>query len=92
MRNWKSFVCMPPSLPLSSHPPMHPHMQEQWTHIMLLPKIHALQKPHSLFPDLKQIIPELCRSVLSDCRILFTGVVPTNLPARKNPEWNTAHS
>ena len=42
--------------------------------------------------DLKQIIPELRQSVLKDCRILFTGVVPTNMPPRKNPEWNTARA
>ena len=41
-------------------------------------------------PDLKQIIPELRHSILKDCRILFTGVIPTNTPPRKNAEWRTA--
>lgn len=41
-------------------------------------------------PDLKQIIPELRQSILKDCRIIFTGVIPTNIPVRKNREWNTA--
>ena len=43
-------------------------------------------------PDLNEIIPELRRSVLKDCRILFTGVIPTNMPVRKNQEWNTARA
>ena len=43
-------------------------------------------------PDLKQIIPELRQSILKDSRVLFTGVIPTNIPARKNPEWNTARA
>ena len=42
--------------------------------------------------DLKQIIPEHRQSILKDCRILFTGVIPTNMPTRKNPEWNTARA
>ena len=43
-------------------------------------------------PDLKEIISELRHSVLGDCRVLFTGVIPTNIPIRKNPEWNTARA
>lgn len=43
-------------------------------------------------PDLKQIIPKLRHSILKDCRILFTGVIPTNMPVKKNPAWNTARA
>jgi RNA polymerase II subunit A-like phosphatase len=48
--------------------------------------------PDPPIPDLKHIIPELRHSILSDCRVLFTGVIPTNIPVRKNPEWNTARA
>ena len=51
------------------------------------------QQSHNLAtPDLKQIIPEIRRSVLKGTKILFTGVIPTNLPVEKSPEWNTARA
>ena len=43
-------------------------------------------------PDLKQLIPEMRHSVLKGTRILFTGVIPTNMPQIKNREWNTARA
>ena len=47
---------------------------------------------HINTPDLKEIIPRLRNSVLQDCRILFTGVIPTNVPPERCPEWNTARA
>ena len=41
-------------------------------------------------PDLKEIIPRLRQSVLKGARVLFTGVIPTNTPPKKSPEWCTA--
>ena len=43
-------------------------------------------------PDLKQIIPKIRQSVLRGAKILFTGVIPTNMPVEKSPEWNTARA
>lgn len=43
-------------------------------------------------PDLKKIIPELRQSVLKGANILFTGVIPTNMPPERSPEWNTARA
>jgi len=43
-------------------------------------------------PDLKKIIPNLRHSILKGCRILFTGIIPTNMPPRKNAEWRTARA
>ena len=43
-------------------------------------------------PDLKKVIPEMRHSVLKGTRILFTGVIPTNMPPHKNREWNTARA
>lgn len=43
-------------------------------------------------PDLKQIIPEMRLSVLKGAKILFTGVIPTNVPPQRSPEWNTARA
>lgn len=43
-------------------------------------------------PDMKKIIPEMRHSVLKGTRILFTGVIPTNMPPHKNREWNTARA
>ena len=43
-------------------------------------------------PDLKNLIPEMRHSVLKGTRILFTGVIPTNMPPHKNREWNTARA
>lgn len=43
-------------------------------------------------PDLKKLIPEMRLSVLKGTRILFTGVIPTNMPPHKNREWNTARA
>ena len=47
---------------------------------------------HIHTPDLKEIIPRLRNSVLQDCCILFTGVIPTNVPPERCPEWNTARA
>ena len=41
-------------------------------------------------PDLKDIIPRLRHSVLKGAKVLFTGVIPTNTPPRRSPEWCTA--
>ena len=41
-------------------------------------------------PDLKEIICKLKSSVLQDCCICFTGVVPTNFPPETCPEWKAA--
>ena len=43
-------------------------------------------------PDLKKIIPQLRQSVIKGANILFTGVVPTNMPSERSPEWNTARA
>ena len=47
---------------------------------------------HVNTPDLKEIIFRLRNSVLQECRILFTGVIPTNVPPERCPEWNTARA
>ncbi|XP_065913810.1 RNA polymerase II subunit A C-terminal domain phosphatase-like isoform X2 [Dysidea avara] len=47
---------------------------------------------HVHTPDLKEIIPSMRQSVLKDCNILFTGVIPTNMPPERCPEWNTARA
>ena len=41
-------------------------------------------------PDLKEIICTLKSSVLQDCCICFTGVIPTNIPPERCPEWKAA--
>ena len=43
-------------------------------------------------PDVRIIAPELRRQTLSDCNIVFTGVVPTNIPLEKSRPWRTAIS
>ena len=43
-------------------------------------------------PDLKTIIPEIRQSVLRGAKILFTGVIPTNIPPQRSPIWNTARA
>ena len=43
-------------------------------------------------PDLKKLIPEMRHSVLKGTRVLFTGVIPTNMSPHKNREWNTARA
>ena len=43
-------------------------------------------------PDLKKLIPEMQHSVLKGTQILFTGIIPTNMPPHKNREWNTARA
>ena len=47
---------------------------------------------HIHTPDLKEIIPRMRQSVLKECNILFTGVIPTNVPPERCPEWNTARA
>ena len=44
----------------------------------------------STTPDLKEIIPRLRKSVLKGARLLFTGVIPTNIKIERSREWNTA--
>ena len=51
-----------------------------------------MQSADPYMPDLKQIIPKLRQSVLKGTKILFTGVIPTNVPPEKVPEWNTARA
>ena len=71
----------------------------------LLDLTETLKRVHKMFysdfnatshdvgtPDLKQIIPELRRSVLKGTKILFTGVIPTNMLPEKSPDWNTARA
>ena len=41
-------------------------------------------------PDLKEIICTLKSSVLQDCCICFTGIIPTNIPPETCPEWKAA--
>ena len=43
-------------------------------------------------PDLKLIIPKMRQSVLKGAKILFTGVIPTNVPPQRSPIWNTARA
>ena len=43
-------------------------------------------------PDLKMIIPKMRQSVLKGAKILFTGVIPTNVPPQRSPIWNTARA
>ena len=43
-------------------------------------------------PDLKKIIPEMRQSLLCGAKILFTGVIPTNIPPQRSPIWNTARA
>ncbi len=43
-------------------------------------------------PDLKELIPQMRQSVLKGTKILFTGVVPTNIPPERCAEWNTARA
>ena len=43
-------------------------------------------------PDLKTIIPEMRQSVLRGAKILFTGVIPTNIPPQRSPIWNTTRA
>ena len=43
-------------------------------------------------PDLKVIIPRFRKSVLEGARLVFTGVIPTNMPLERSREWNTARA
>lgn len=43
-------------------------------------------------PDLKKIIPKMRQSVLRGAKIIFTGVIPTNMPPERSAEWNTARA
>ena len=43
-------------------------------------------------PDLKEIIPRFRKSVLQGARLVFTGVIPTNMPMERSREWNTARA
>ena len=43
-------------------------------------------------PDLKTIIPEMRHTLLKGAKILFTGVIPTNIPPQRSPIWNTARA
>ena len=43
-------------------------------------------------PDLKRIIPKMRQSVLKGAKIIFTGVIPTNMPPERSAEWNTARA
>ena len=52
----------------------------------------AAMSSHIHTPDLKEIIPRVRQSVLQGCNILFTGVIPTNMPPERCPEWNTARA
>lgn len=74
----------------------------------LLYLTHTLKQVHKVFyaeydamssksddlttPDVKEIIPKIRQSVLKGTKILFTGVIPTNMPCEKSPEWNTARA
>ena len=52
--------------------------------------LYMLDKCRGAQPDLKFIISDLRLSVFADVRILFTGVIPNNLPLHQSREWNTA--
>ena len=43
-------------------------------------------------PDVRIIVPELRRQTLKGCNIVFTGIVPTNVPLEKSRAWRTAIS
>lgn len=43
-------------------------------------------------PDVRVIVPQLRRQTLRGCNIVFTGVVPTNVPLEKSKAWKTAVS
>ena len=43
-------------------------------------------------PDLKLIIPNMRQSILEGTKILFTGVIPTNIPPQRSAIWNTARA
>lgn len=46
----------------------------------------------TLNPDVRVIAPELRRQTLTGSNIVFTGVVPTNIPLEKSRPWRTAIS
>ncbi len=93
-----------PRLPAPQPPPVE--IKDPDTFLLQLADI--LERVHAIFyqqydnvatsgkdytiPDLKKIIPELRQSILKGCRIVFTGVIPTNAPPRKNAEWRTARA
>lgn len=44
----------------------------------------------TLNPDVRVIAPELRRQTLTGCNLVFTGVIPTNIPLEKSRPWRTA--
>ena len=98
----------PGSKPSAPPPTTKPVVEIKDPDTFLLQLADILERVHTIFykqydntatsekeyviPDLKQIIPELRHSILRNCRILFTGVIPTNAPPRKNAEWRTARA
>ncbi|XP_066910674.1 RNA polymerase II subunit A C-terminal domain phosphatase-like isoform X2 [Clytia hemisphaerica] len=46
----------------------------------------------TLNPDVRVIAPQLRRQTLTDCNLVFTGVIPTNVPPEKSRPWRTAIS
>ena len=54
--------------------------------------IHTSSTTDIPTPDLKEIIPKMRQSILKGANILFTGVIPTNMPPERSREWNTARA
>ena len=54
------------------------------------PKITKFCSVNTLNPDVRVIVPETRRMTLKGCNIVFTGVVPTNIPLEKSKPWRTA--
>lgn len=44
----------------------------------------------TLNPDVRVIVPELKRQTLKGCNLVFTGVIPTNIPLEKSKAYKTA--
>ena len=47
---------------------------------------------NTLNPDVRVIVPELQSQTLKGVHIVFTGVIPTNVPSEKSTAWRTAVS
>ena len=56
------------------------------------PEITRFCTPGTVSPDTRTIIPSLRQEVLSGTNIVFTGVVPTNVPLKNSTIYRTAVS
>ncbi len=74
---------------------LHSHFYSQYDKMQQLSQTDAsttLAAADIPTPDLKELIPQMRQSVLKGTKILFTGVIPTNMPPERCPEWNTARA